>query len=369
MQSAAHQRVITHAFWALVNIFTPFKTSQRRSFERDVYDFARAIGMIAPDARRQVQLARKWCGNLKIEETDDDFSAWAGEENDIEPLQVSSWESTIDWDAQTGAHDEELIGQCQNEISTSIDDVIQSMEADRPTTVLRTLPCQGQEIRETPSPDYVHDHFEQEKELDVMLPHTDKGNKEEKDKRNKGRKDIKKPQLETEPEDDKFPPADKRENATASAETRNQQASPGRSALDSINQQEAHANFLRSSEKDPNMADWLAEDDDEVDSKRKREQFSEIDSAIRGLRDFGLRKQVELYERGGMKRLDKRAKADLERLKAQRQAAKDSQRKSDRKSRNKSDEKSQRREKKKLHRLKERFRKTHDKDILHQDFQ
>lgn len=56
-----------------------FTTSDRRRFERDVYDFGRSLGLPKKQARDELRKARAFCGE---EEYDSDNSAWGDEVDD-----------------------------------------------------------------------------------------------------------------------------------------------------------------------------------------------------------------------------------------------------------------------------------------------
>ncbi|KAL2037071.1 hypothetical protein N7G274_010198 [Stereocaulon virgatum] len=56
-----------------------FTKSERRQFERNVYDFGRSLGLRKPEARKYVVKAREFCGE---EEYDSDVSALEGEIDD-----------------------------------------------------------------------------------------------------------------------------------------------------------------------------------------------------------------------------------------------------------------------------------------------
>ena len=58
---------------------TSFTTSDRRGFERDVQDYARALGLSKLEARVEVTRARDFCGELQYNSDD---SAWANELDD-----------------------------------------------------------------------------------------------------------------------------------------------------------------------------------------------------------------------------------------------------------------------------------------------
>lgn len=57
----------------------PFTTSDRRNFERDIYDFGRSLGLSKRQARHELRKARAFCGE---ESYDSDHSAWEDEIDD-----------------------------------------------------------------------------------------------------------------------------------------------------------------------------------------------------------------------------------------------------------------------------------------------
>ena len=56
---------LSHSFHSSLESFT---TSQRRAFERDVYDYARALGQSNKQAEKRVREARKTCGEARTRE-------------------------------------------------------------------------------------------------------------------------------------------------------------------------------------------------------------------------------------------------------------------------------------------------------------
>lgn len=56
-----------------------FTTSDRRKFERDVYDFGRSVGLSKRQAREELSKARAFCGERDY---DSDNSAWEDEVDD-----------------------------------------------------------------------------------------------------------------------------------------------------------------------------------------------------------------------------------------------------------------------------------------------
>ena len=74
--------VRTHLFVKLsLNSFTK---SERRQFERDVYDFGRSLGLEKSEARKHVLRARTFCGE---EEYDSDKSSLSGEIDDLDAIR------------------------------------------------------------------------------------------------------------------------------------------------------------------------------------------------------------------------------------------------------------------------------------------
>ncbi|KAL9628115.1 MAG: hypothetical protein Q9164_007388 [Protoblastenia rupestris] len=87
-------------------------------------------------------------------------------------------------------------------------------------------------------------------------------------------------------------------------------------ALDPKTEEEGDQNFLRSSERDSRMPEWPGQNDEQC--RKTQEQTARIDAQIRGIRNFSNAKQVEIYEHGGMKGIDKEMKNDLEMMKDER---------------------------------------------------
>jgi hypothetical protein len=80
-----------------------FTTSQRRAFERDVYDEARRVGMSSIQAKAQVTIARKMCGEVHY---NSDHSAMEGEQDD--PRQSIA---KFDQANSVGVHDEAVVDE------------------------------------------------------------------------------------------------------------------------------------------------------------------------------------------------------------------------------------------------------------------
>lgn len=67
-----------HEFFGRLSLVL-FATSDRRKFERDVYDFGRSLGLSKRQAREELRKARAFCGE---EDYDSDKSAWRDEIDD-----------------------------------------------------------------------------------------------------------------------------------------------------------------------------------------------------------------------------------------------------------------------------------------------
>lgn len=67
-----------HKFFRRLSL-TRFTTSDRRKFERDVYDFGRSVGLSKRQAREELSKARAFCGER---DHDSDNSAWEDEVDD-----------------------------------------------------------------------------------------------------------------------------------------------------------------------------------------------------------------------------------------------------------------------------------------------
>ena len=122
-----------HPFLAVCRL--SFTTSQRRAFLRDVYDYARALGMSPAQARKQVDRTRDICGK---EQRSADDSSWEGEVNDSEAI-CELLRKTARVDVKRGHLDEESRPQ-----STS------SQRGDRggdELEVPEVTPAKGQELR------------------------------------------------------------------------------------------------------------------------------------------------------------------------------------------------------------------------------
>lgn len=70
----------------------PFTTSDRRNFERDIYDFGRSLGLSKRQARHELRKARAFCGE---ESYDSDHSAWEDEIDDS-PVTLGRFSNIIE---------------------------------------------------------------------------------------------------------------------------------------------------------------------------------------------------------------------------------------------------------------------------------
>lgn len=95
----------------------PFTTSDRRKFERDIYDYGRSLGLSRTQAKKELVKARQFCGE---EDYESDNSAWADEVNDssatLERLSTEILE-------KNGASVKEVGGFSEGQNVVSIPDV------------------------------------------------------------------------------------------------------------------------------------------------------------------------------------------------------------------------------------------------------
>ncbi|MCJ1469123.1 hypothetical protein MMC07_007756 [Pseudocyphellaria aurata] len=88
-----------HEFFSRLSLMR-FTTSDRRRFERDVYDFGRSLGLPKKQAKNQLRKARAFCGE---EQYDSDNSAWGDEVDDSLAILgklsnlVMSTAETVEW--------------------------------------------------------------------------------------------------------------------------------------------------------------------------------------------------------------------------------------------------------------------------------
>lgn len=102
-----------------------------------------------------------------------------------------------------------------------------------------------------------------------------------------------------------------------SLEESGHQVNPSNEPFEPKTENEAHENYLKSSERDPHQPQ-IEPGQSAGERKESTLKNAEVAEMVRGTRDFSNKKQVEVYEHGGMKGASKDMKKDLEYLKEER---------------------------------------------------
>lgn len=258
-----------HPFFLQKNI-VPFQTSDRRAFERDVYDHARALNISRKNAKKQVIKAREFCGEEKYDSSD---SALEGEINGSSKVtkgrsQVA--ESPLDTLRRLGG-----LGELNGTVIPSIED------QDGPPAASNA---------DSNAPMYLKKDAERRATLE--LENTEKNS--EKRARKKARREER-----------------KQKAAEQERKNRDQSHSPPARSSAPETEQIAHENYVKSSKAD-------LEKPRHVDGSRRERTEKDLLKQVQGLRDFSNTKQVERFENGGMKGASKEMKNDIKEKKEDR---------------------------------------------------
>ena len=317
-----------------------FTKSDRRQFERDVYDYAEALGLDYIAAKNQVRKARGFCGE---EEYDSDNSA-LGDEIDnsaeiLERLQTinrskSEVLPSIE-EAQTSQAEAQPKPKASPKKSPYFDahhsnKVSKSKEKDGPN--LR----EGTHKKDAPRKDR-NNNTKESKAKRKDGPKDDQGadSKEglsKKIKRSKKKQSMDDINLTNAPSDllklshtalqskssaNKNKDQKEHEDVAGSPAEKPQKL-PTHSALDSKTEEEAHKNFLRSNQQDPHEHGQTL-DKTAVENAQAAKQGAAFVDKLRDDIRFVNNKQLDQYENGQMKNARKEAKNDLEDLKRERE--------------------------------------------------
>ena len=292
---------VKHHQWPISPYSAPLKTTQRRQFERAVYDFARSLGMSSQDAKEQMTLTCRRCSSSRSNDND---SAWEGELDDTEPFQSAN----TGWSRPRVANDD-LIGRCSEGI------------ADRFKIVKHGIYKQAMRHREVAND--VSKHIEiastdanNSDAHELNAPGTsikrpldstkETGLKEQAAKRIRQHSKLDKPRRKS-TRQEKQSQTHRSVTPSVSGKARGSENQIERvNALEPKTQKEAHENFLRAKAK-----------------RRSRDtQFSPVqqppDKAAMGqeriqqIVDFGRKKQIDQFDNGLMKGLDKDTRLGLQ---------------------------------------------------------
>lgn len=283
----------------------PFTKSERRKFERDVYDYAEALGLDHTAAKKQVIKARGFCGE---EDYDSDNSA-LGEEVD----------NSADILKRLGA-----VNGPKPEVLPSIEDkqTGQARKQIKPKPSPKKSPYFSSSIttalppRKRKADKDIRQSIEEEQGSGEGDKHSKRrkhksGNSEVNSVAASDTKEARKVARKAQKAQERR----ERHSATASLEKKG-------NALDPTTEAEAHKNFLRSNQRDPHEHVHTL-DQTEEESSESAKQGRTLVEKLRGDIRFENDKQLDLYNHGQMKNVRKEVKDDLKILKETREAIED----------------------------------------------
>ena len=272
-----------------------FTKSERRQFERDIYDYAEALGLDHAAAKKQVIKARGFCGE---ENYDSDNSALGDElDNSVEILKRLG--------AISGPEPEVVMPSIENTQSTQV----------QPPPKPKPSPKK--------SPYFV------DSGMTSTQPKKSKANPdnprvyETKDDYGKAAKRSKKRKYSEGSDDHKAAERalKKAEKAKARAK-RDSKPKAGHngqiSALEPNTEAEAHENYLRSNQRDPHEHQQTLDQTEEERAENARKEAAFVADLRDNIR-YVNEKQVDLYDQGKMENETQKVKNDLKDLKERRE--------------------------------------------------
>lgn len=289
----------------LEQVAGPFTKSDRRKFERDVYDYAEALGLDHAAAKKQVIKARGFCGE---EQYDSDNSA-LGEEIDnsrdiikrldtVRPLEPKVLPSIED--AETGqAKKPNKVNQSPKKspyFSSSMTAALPSKKRKADKDIQHSV---EEEKENTPNDSK---HAKRRKHIPGSSAAEAAPDKESKAARRAAKKAAKKAQT-----------AHEREKSQTLI------GSNGGSHLEPKTQAEAHENYLRSNQRDPHEHGQTLDKTEEERAEAARKDAAFVEK-LRGDIQYEVNKEIDLYNDGYMKNVRQEVKDDLEDLKERREA-------------------------------------------------
>ena len=296
-----------HSFYRTFRVVL-LVTSQRRAFERDVYDHARALGLSPLEAKEQVRLASLQCGQRERMDSDED-TCWEDEQDDT---AKSSWilneiaqapQQALQKFKQDLAINFQIAGTGNEEvpvpsIEKSRDGAFSAPQHPYALVDPDSVPTAGaQEF--VPSKKSIKGD-QKSKSKSKKSKEERRRHREEK----KASKRLRRVQAERERQEE--------EMQMAQQQLQDQEKGPN----DPRTEEEAHENYLRSNAGVSGVA--LRADHPSDQQRKDFEDQMAFDREVRSTRDFANAKQVELFERGGMKGMSKRKREELQEMKARR---------------------------------------------------
>ena len=308
-----------------------FTKSERRQFERDVYDYAEALGLDHADSKKQVIKARGFCGE---EDYDSDNSALGDETDDsndiLERLHLISEREPEVWPSIENAHTgppTDISGskpspkkspyftasstalnpqskrKRESDVSSGLKEMIAVLEDDRDSKKQKN-PNSSAELEALGS----------KKARAAARKARRKAHKAEEAQRAKEMSiaaDRKEPETEVEVQK----PGKRAARQARQAEARSDAAERENvGALEPKTEVEAHENHLRSNQQDPyNHGPTL--DQTEAERAQIAKEEAVIIEKIRGDVQYTNEKQVDLYQHGHMNHERQEVKDDLKILK------------------------------------------------------
>ena len=267
-----------------------FTKSQRRQFERDVYDYAEALGLDHAASKKQVIKARGFCGE---EDYDSDNSALYDETDDSSDIIKRLSE----------------INERKSEVVPSIENA----QTGQAMNKSRSGPSPKKSPYFTASSTVVKSKGKRKRESGISLDPKEKDFPSREDKHFKIKdnttsvagtealeaKAARKASKKARKAEKKSNPADQKKNV---------------GGLEPRTEAEAHENFLRSKQQDPHTHGPSLDQTGAEKAETVKEEAAFVEK-IRGDVRYNNEKQVDLYERGLLDNERQEVKNDLESLK------------------------------------------------------
>ena len=328
-QSGLDAFIRQHSFTILLNNNEPFKTAQRRAFERELYDFIRSYGLsplIAREILRQVK--SQW-----QPATDDSQTEWEGEEldevNQAKHLIMKHNNTIIDKRNQHSNGTEEYVSNAfesnhdptlQSSLAAIAKDIAKLEAALLGPLSLKSQALETQNRMQTQKDEQTKKHNDGKRQKKLLKEKAKSGYtskvqdksvkalKKAHRKAKRERRARRKNGMVAQQDGDKLQPYKAKYSFRGNIRLSDSKEEQIQSLLVNAAEDSSTINEREGAEKHKQMS---------------REQIAKIDAEIRGIRDFSNAKQVELYENEGMKGADKEMKNDLEEKKQERNHLRD----------------------------------------------
>lgn len=315
-----------HLFFAHQSL-SHYTTSERRRFERDVYDYARAQGLPKAQAKAQRIKAREMCGE---EEYDSDNSALGDEVDDsvdvLQSLAASVVKSTSSEVlpsieskgamVSTTARQEHVGSTYAKEDPPKAEQIEHETQTPNVQANATKVPEARTIVHKT-----VHGSKPEAQGSPVQHVEVAAGNSKVKAERRE-RKKAKRQAAATDNSKAKEPLAKNHNLSPDGAGPDNIVSSPKKGPNDPKSEAEAHENFLMSNEREPHEHGQNAEKSMN-DLKEAEKRSTAFRADLRASRDFINDHAIDLYNQGKYKGASKEVRNDLKGMAAERKAMKE----------------------------------------------